>query len=169
MNIIFALILIVFAAFSRLIPHAPNFTPIISTALFAGAYLNKRYAYLVPVAAMLLSDALIGFYGISSMAFTYGSLLMIVALGLTMGKKVSALRIGSLSLAGAVLFFIVTNFGVWVLPYSIYPKTFAGLVQCYVMAIPFFGNTAYSALIYSALMFGVYELAEKFVFKTKTA
>jgi len=167
MNILFALVLILFAAFSRLIPHTPNFTPLISTALFAGAYLQKRFAFIVPLAALLMSDLLIGFYGFSSMAFVYGSFLLIVALGLMISNKVSTIRVAGLSLTGAVLFFIVTNFGVWVVPNSMYPRTFSGLVECYVMAIPFFGNTVISTLIFSAVMFGVYEAAERFVFKVK--
>ncbi len=168
MNILLALMLILFAAFSRLIPHAPNFTPVISIALFAGAYLKKRYAFLVPVAALFLSDAVIGFYDLGSMAFVYGTLLLIAALGLMLEKKISAGRILGLSLSGAVIFFITTNFAVWLFPGSMYPKTLAGLAQCYVMAIPFFGNTMLSTLIYSAAMFGVYELADKYVFKPKT-
>lgn len=169
MNILFALVLILFAAFSRLIPHAPNFTPVISTALFAGAYLQKRFAFLVPVAAMLMSDIVIGFYSPGSMTFVYGSLLLIVALGLTMSNKASVTRIAGLSLVGAVLFFVLTNFGVWLVPGSMYPKTLAGLIECYVMAIPFFGNTLLSTLVYSAAMFGAYEAAERFVFKPREA
>jgi hypothetical protein len=169
MNILFAFVLILFAAFSRLIPHAPNFTPVISIALFSGAYLEKRFAFLVPIAAMLMSDMIVGFYNPVSMAFVYGSLLAAVALGLMMNNKASMMRIGGFSLAGAVLFFVLTNFGVWVVPNSMYHRTFAGLVECYVMAIPFFGNTVYSALIYSAVLFGAYEMAERFVFKTREA
>lgn len=169
MNILFAFGLILFAAFSRLIPHGPNFTPVISIALFAGAYLQKRFAFLVPIAAMLMSDMIVGFYNPVSMAFVYGSLLIAVALGLTMNQKASMIRIGGFSAAGAVLFFVLTNFGVWVIPDSMYPRTLAGLVNCYIMAIPFFGNTLYSALIYSAVMFGAYEMAERFVFKTREA
>ncbi len=169
MNILFALVLILFAAFSRLVPHAPNFTPVISIALFAGAYLQKRFAFLVPLAAMLMSDLIVGFYSPVSMAFVYGSLLLIVAFGVTMNNKVSIMKIGGFSLAGAVLFFMLTNFGVWIVPNSLYPRTFAGLVECYVMAIPFFGNTIYSAVIYSALMFGAYEAAERFVFSRSLA
>lgn len=169
MNILFALVLILFAAFSRLIPHGPNFTPVISIALFAGAYLQKRFAFLIPLVAMLMSDLLIGFYSPVSMAFVYGSLLLTVALGIMMQEKTSTTRIGGLSLAGSILFFVLTNFGVWVIPNSIYPRTFAGLVECYVMAIPFFGNTLLSALIYSGLMFGAYKAAERYVFKTRIA
>ncbi len=167
MGILLALILILFAAFSRLIPHAPNFTPVISIALFAGAYLKKRYAFLVPVAALLISDLVIGFYGIETMAFVYGTIILIVAMGLLLEKKVSAGKLLGLSMVGAVVFFVTTNFAVWIVPGSIYPKTLAGLAQCYVMAIPFFGNTLLSTLVYSAAMFGVYEAAEKFVLKPK--
>ncbi len=167
MSIMLALILILFAAFSRLIPHAPNFTPVISIALFAGAYMKKRFALFVPVAALLLSDAIIGFYGLGTMAFVYGTIVLIAAAGLVLQKKISAGRILGLSLAGAALFFITTNFAVWLVPGSIYPKTLAGLAQCYVMAIPFFGNMVLSTLVYSAAMFGVYEAAERFVFKPK--
>ncbi len=168
MSIMLALILILFAAFSRLIPHAPNFTPVISIALFAGAYLKKRYAFFVPVAALLLSDLVIGFYDFGSMATVYGTILLIVAVGLMLEKKISAGKILGLSLTGAVVFFITTNFAVWMVPASIYPKTLAGLAQCYVMAIPFFWNMVLGTLVYSALMFGVYELAGRFVFKQKT-
>ncbi len=167
MNILLVFVLILFAAFTRLIPHAPNFTPVISIALFAGAYLQKRFAFLVPLAAMLMSDVIIGFYSPVSMAFVYGSFLLIVVLGLAMSGKVSMMRIGGFSLIGAVLFFVLTNFGVWLVPGSTYPKTLAGLVECYIMAIPFFGNTVVSAIVYSAALFGIYAAAEKFVFKAK--
>jgi len=167
MNILFALVLIIFAAFSRLIPHAPNFTPVISIALFAGAYVQKKFAFLVPIAALLMSDLVIGFYSFGSMVFVYGTILLIVAMGLILEKKVTAGKILGLSLAGAILFFITTNFAVWLLPNSMYPKTLAGLVECYIMAIPFFGNMVMSTLVYSAVMFGAYEMVERFVFKPK--
>jgi hypothetical protein len=169
MNILFPFILILLAAFSRLIPHAPNFTPIISLALFAGTYLQKKYAFVVPIAAMLMSDLLIGLYDPISMAFVYGSFLLIVTLGFMGRQKVSVARVAGLSFAGALLFFIVTNFGVWVVANSMYPKTLAGLIECYVMGIPFFRNTIISAFIYSAVLFGVYEAAEKFMLKTNEA
>ncbi len=168
MGILLAFILILFAAFSRLIPHAPNFTPVISITLFAGAYLKKAYAFLVPVAALFLSDMVIGFYGLEMMAFVYGTIILIVVMGRLLEKKVSAGKVLGLSLAGAAVFFVTTNFAVWLVPGSIYPKTLAGLAQCYVMAIPFFGNTLLSTLVYSAAMFGIYEVAEKFVLKPKT-
>ncbi|MCL5034493.1 MAG: hypothetical protein M1395_05265 [Bacteroidetes bacterium] len=169
MNILFVLVLVLFAAFSRLVPHAPNFTPVISIALFAGAYLKKGYAFLVPVTALFLSDLVIGLYGFGSMVSVYGTTLLIVAMGLMLEKKISAGRILGLSLAGATVFFVITNFAVWALPGSMYPMTLAGLGECYVMAIPFFGNTVLSTLIYSAVMFGSYELGTHYVLKPKEA
>ncbi len=167
MNILFVLVLVLFAAFSRLVPHAPNFTPVISIALFAGAYLKKRYAFLVPAAALLLSDLVIGFYGFGYMATVYATTLLIVAVGLLLEKKISAGKILGFSLVGATIFFIITNFAMWALPGSLYPQTSAGLVECYVAAIPFFGNMVLSTLIYSAVMFGAYELGTRYVLKPK--
>ncbi len=169
MNILFILTLILFAAFSRLIPHAPNFTPVISIALFAGAYLKKGFAFLVPIAALLVSDLIIGFYSLGSMATVYGTMLLIVAVGLILEKKVSAGKLLGLSLAGVTIFFITTNFAVWMIPGSMYPMTPAGLAECYVMAIPFFGNMVLSTLFYSAVLFGSYELGTRYVLKPKEA
>lgn len=169
MSTLFAFILILVAAFSRLIPHAPNFTPVISIALFAGTYFPKRLAPLVPIAAILASDIVIGFYDTTSMLFVYGSYILIALMGTAMQSKISAVRIGWYSLVASVLFFVLTNFGVWLAPGGMYPRTFSGLMECYVMAIPFFRNTLTSTIIFSAVMFGAYEAAEKFVFKTRTA
>ncbi|MEK7626837.1 MAG: DUF6580 family putative transport protein [Patescibacteria group bacterium] len=166
MNIFFAVLLIFFAAFSRLIPHAPNFTPMISVALFAGVYLEKRLALAIPLLALLLSDVFLGFYG-PLMAIVYGSTLLVSVFGFLMKGKVSIGRIAGTSFAGAVFFFVTTNFGVWALSGPAYPKTFAGLAECYTAAIPFFRNTLASTLIYSATLFGVYEIAAKYAWKTE--
>ncbi|MFH1192987.1 MAG: DUF6580 family putative transport protein [Candidatus Jorgensenbacteria bacterium] len=168
MNIFFAFVLIFFAVLSRLIPHAPNFTPVISVALFAGTYLKKPLAFTIPIAALLISDAIIGFYG-SLMLFVYGCLALITVLGFMMKGGVSVGTVAGFSLAGSVCFFVVTNFGVWALPNSMYPKTLTGLAECYVMAIPFFRNTIFSTLIYSAALFGAYELGERYVWRAKAA
>jgi len=166
MNIFFVFLLIFFAAFSRLIAHAPNFTPVISIALFAGTYLKKQFAFIVPIAALLVSDIIIGFYGLL-MLFVYGSLFLAVVLGFMMRNNVSIGKIAGFSLLGAVCFFIITNFGVWVLPGSMYPKTFTGLFECYLMALPFFRNTLLSALVYSAALYGVYEIAARYSRRTR--
>ncbi len=175
MNIVFVLILILGAAFSRLVPHAPNFTAIISMALFSGVYLSgkstgkKIVSILVPLGAMVLSDAIIGFYDLELMSFVYGSIVLISAVGLLFSGKSSVKNIAGSSILGAVIFFLVTNFGVWFVPGSMYPKTFGGLVESYIMGLPFFWNTLAGALFFSALLFGVYELGEKFAFRKKAA
>ena len=102
MNIFFAVLLIFFAAFSRLIPHAPNFTPMISVALFAGVYLEKRLALAIPLLALLLSDVFLGFYG-PLMAIVYGSTLLVSVFGFLMKGKVSIGRIAGTSFAGGRL------------------------------------------------------------------
>src|SRR5215470_3185154 len=151
--------MILAAAASRLIPHPPNVASITAVALFGGAYLSdKRLAFLVPIAALLLSDFILGFYG--HMEIVYGSFALVVCIGLWLRRRRSALRIASAALAGSILFFIITNFGVWVLD-SLYPKTMAGLAACYIAAIPFFQNTLMGDALYTAVLFGGFALAEK--------
>jgi hypothetical protein len=161
MNVSFALLLIFFAIFSRLIPHSPNFTPIISIALFAGTYMKNWLIFAVPIAALFISDCIIGFYNPFLMASVYGSVVLITILGFMIKNgNVSVKKVIGFSLAGSVCFFVITNFGVWALD-SIYPKTPAGLTECYIAAIPFFRNTISSTLLYSAALFGVYEVGLK--------
>ena len=153
------LLTIIFAAAAlRLLPHPSNFTPIGALALFAGAHFDdKRWALIVPLAAMFLSDLLIGFHG--QMPITYGAFAVIVCTGFLLREKKTALRVTGASLAAATFFFIVSNFGVWALD-GLYPMTLAGLVTCYIAAIPFFQNWLVSTLFYSAVLFGGFALLE---------
>ncbi len=158
-RLIVLVLMILAAAASRLIPHPPNVASITAVALFGGAYLtNKRLALIVPLAALLLSDLVLGFY--SHMEVVYGSFILVVCVGFWLQKNRSALRIGGAALASSVIFFIVTNFGVWAFE-SLYPKTAAGLLACYVAAIPFFQNTLAGDALYTAVLFGGFALAEK--------
>jgi hypothetical protein len=150
---------ILIAATLRLVPHPPNFTPIGAMALFGGAYLGRRWlAFAAPLAAMLLSDALIGFH--SGMPFVYASVALIVLIGGIGLARKSVLRIGAAALASSVLFFLVSNFGTWAVS-GMYPMTLAGLGACYVAAIPFFQNTVAGDLFYSGLLFGGFALLER--------
>jgi hypothetical protein len=152
--------IVVGAAAMRLIPHPPNFAPIMAIALFGGAYFaNKKAAFAVPLAAMFLSDLFLGFDG--SMPFVYGSFALTVCLGLMIRDRRSPLRIGSFALGGSVLFFIITNFGVW-LSGSLYPRTVEGLIACYIAAIPFFGNTLLGDVMYTLVLFGGFALAQRY-------
>src|SRR5690242_11341407 len=137
---IFALLsAILVAAVLRLVPHPPNFTPIGAMALFSGAYLGKRgLAFAAPLGAMLLSDAVLGFY--SGFWVTYLGVALIVLVGWLALSRVSVLRVAGAAIVSSVLFFLVSNFGTWALS-GMYPRTPAGLSACYAAAIPFFQNT----------------------------
>jgi hypothetical protein len=150
---------IVVAAALRLVPHPPNFSPIDAMALFGGAYLGRRgLAFVAPLGALLLSDAILGFY--HGMAFVYGSVALVVVVGWWVSSRRSPLRIGAAALASSVLFFVLTNFGVWLFS-GFYPLTATGLAACYVAAVPFFQNTLAGDLFYSALLFGGFALLER--------
>lgn len=144
------------AAFVRLLPHPPNFAPIAAMALFGGAYFNKKsLAFIVPLTALFLTDAIIGFYSYGWVV--YISFALIVVIGIVMLKKVSIKNVVITSLTASVSFFAITNFGVWALG-TLYPKTPAGLMESYIAAIPFFQNSLIGDLFFSGVMFGVYEL-----------
>jgi hypothetical protein len=153
--------IIISAALSRLLPHFPNVTPIAAVALFSGAYLaDRRLAFFVPLAAVFVSDIILGFYGPGEMAAVYVSFAIVVALGLWLREKRSALRIGSAAIAASLLFFVITNFAVWAFG-TLYPKTGAGLIECYIAALPFFRHTLAGDLSYTLLLFGGFALLER--------
>lgn len=144
--------MILAAAASRLIPPPPNFSPIAALALFGGAqFADKRLAFFVPLAAMFLSDLILGLH--SLIPVIYGCFAIIVCLGFLVRRNQSVWRIGGAAFLGAILFFVTTNFGVWLFG-SFYPKTEGGLLACYAAAIPFFWNTLSSDLIYTVFLFG---------------
>jgi hypothetical protein len=137
---------------ARFIPHPPNFSPVAALGLFAGAcFASKRVALLVPLLIMLASDAVLGFSAITPVV--YGTFAMIVWLGSGLRDQRSPLLVGTGALASAGVFFVVTNFGVWVLG-DLYPRTGAGLATCFAAGIPFFGYTVASDLFYSVVLFG---------------
>lgn len=147
--------MIIGGALMRLLPHAPNFAPIAAIALFGSVYLNKRYALILPIAAMFISDIFLGFH--DTMLYVYGAFLLTGIMGLWLRKHKNVLNILGSALASSVLFFLITNFGVWV--QGMYARDLSGLVQSYVMAIPFFKNTLLGNLFYTGVFFGSYELA----------
>jgi hypothetical protein len=150
--------MILAAALSRLIPHPPDFSPIAALALFGGAqFSDKRAAFLVPLAAMFLSDLVLGMHAL--IPIIYGSFALITCLGFRLRQRQDFWRISGAALLGAILFFVTTNGGVWLFG-SFYPKTGAGLLACYTGAIPFFWNTLASDLIYTLVLFGGVRAAE---------
>ena len=146
------------AAALRLVPHPPNFTPVGAIALFSGAYLGRRgLAFAAPLGAMVLSDAILGFY--EGFWMTYLAVALMVLVGWLALSRLSVARVAGAAIASAVVFFIASNFGTWALS-GMYPHTLAGLSACYVAAIPFFQNTVAGDLFYATLLFGGFRVAE---------
>lgn len=150
---------ILIAALLRLVPHPPNFTPIGAMALFSGAYLGRRWlAFAAPLGALLLSDLILGFY--PGVAFVYAATALAVLIGWALTRRRSLIGVTAAAVASAILFFLVTNLGMWLFS-GFYPVTQAGLVACFVAAIPFFQNSLAGDLVFSALLFGGWALAER--------
>lgn len=157
-KVLFMGALLLAAAFSRFIPHPPNFAPIAAMALFSGAYFSdKRIAFVFPLLAMFLSDLLLGLH--EGMWYVYLGFVAIVGMGFLLQNKVKVKNVLIASIGASSAFFVITNFGVWTMGYM-YPLTTAGLLQSYVAAIPFFQNAILGDLVYSGLLFGVYEFAK---------
>lgn len=151
--------IIFLVSLTRLVPHLPNFSPILALAIFGGAYLpNKKTVFLIPISAMFLSDLILGFH--SQIYAVYGCILILSFLGRTIQNKINIRNLTITGISGSLIFFIVTNFSVW-LGDNLYPLTLNGLIQCYVMAIPFFHNTLISTFIFLAILFTGYSFAEK--------
>ncbi len=159
-GLIAVVVVVLVAAVLRIIPHPPNFTPIAAMALFGGAYFtNKKLAFLVPMAAMLLSDLFIGFH--SGMPSIYISFVLIVLIGMRISNNIKPKSVIIGSLSASVLFFVITNFAVWVMSATMYSKDFSGLIACYVAAIPFFHNTLMGDLVFTSVLFGGFYLVKQ--------
>ncbi|MDB6040540.1 MAG: conserved rane protein of unknown function [Verrucomicrobiales bacterium] len=157
-NVIVGMILA--AAASRFIPHPFNFSPIGAIALFSGTQLlDKRAAFLVPLAAMLIADFISGFHVL--IPFVYACFALSVCIGFWVRQKRSVARITTGAVIGSLIFFTITNFGVWLL-LGTYPHSSSGLMACYLAGIPYFQNTVLSDLFYSGVLFGGFAIAEHY-------
>jgi len=156
--------LIIAAALLRLVPHIPNFAPITAIGLFSGTYLNKRWALVIPVVALLFSDFFIGFYNWQVMVAVYGSFVISSLLGIWLKKRKSAGNTALVTLAASLQFYLITNFAVWAFG-GLYPATAEGLVASYVNALPFLRNTLLGDFFYVGIMFGAYELVRYYLSK----
>ena len=153
-NIIIASI-IVLAVLSRLVPHPPNFAPITGIALFSSKKINnKLFGVFLPIIPLFISDLSIGISFTN--IFVYLSFIMIYFLG-SISRKIDVKTV----FLSSVIFFILTNLGVW---YLGYPKNIEGLITCFTLAIPFFVNTILGDLFYSFILFRSYKAAEKIKF-----
>ena len=159
--------IIVAAALMRLLPHWPNFTPVAAMALFAGTYFErKQFAFAIPIAAMFLSDLVLGFTAL--MPAVYLSFVVTVVIGATIRKHISVRNVLLASFASTVIFFLITNFAAW-LVFPFYPQNFLGLMESYMaglvffndgsQGISFFVNDLLGTTFFSAVFYGVYYLA----------
>ena len=156
MNRIFLLFIVLLAVATRIAPHPPNFTPIFSIALFSGICFRNKFSFLVPLSIMIISDIYIGNF---QMAFwVYPSLLLIYFIGKLFIKKLNYLNVFTASVISSILFFVITNFGVWNVGY---PKTIEGFMLCYLAAIPFFKNTLMASIFYSSILYFIYDFVLK--------
>ena len=149
----FSISLILLLAFSRLIPHPPNFTPIIALAIMSSYFFKNIYfSILVLLISMLLSDIFIGFH--LNMVFVYVSLFLIIIIFNKVINKITYKNLFLFSLFGSLIFFIISNFGVWLVT-DLYENNLNGLLSCYILAIPFFKNTFLSTVFFSYVTFFV--------------
>lgn len=166
-----ALMLMILAvALTRLIPHPPNFSPVEAMALFGGAYFAKRsWAIVLPLIALFISDLALGlmmggvyfeYFVSASFLMIYATIALLSILGFGLRGKITIARVASFSVISSLIFFLVTNFGVW-LGSTMYPQTFAGLLAAYTAGLPFLQNGLLGTLFYAAMLFGSFELLKQ--------
>ena len=159
MKYLFCCFLILIGVLFRLVPHAPNFTPMLTIALMSGLYVKNKFSILLPILIMLVSDLFIGSYAIAP--WVYVSILMIFLIGRLI--KNTALNILLYSIISSFVFFLLTNFGVWIS--GGYAYSFEGLVLCYTMAIPFFKNTLISTVLFSGIFYSLHYFLDVSILK----
>lgn len=169
-SMLFVMILI--AAFSRILPHMPNFSPLGAIGVFGAAYFTKKWqTFLIPILSTWLSDLFINnvIYAQYYPTFTwfyqgfywqYGSYLFITFISVFLLKKISSKRIIMATLCSTIFFFFITNFGCWI-DNTAYPQDFAGLISCYVAGLPFLKGTFLGDVFYSTILFGTFAWAQR--------
>lgn len=155
-SLLISLLLIAVGLSGRLLPHPWNMTPITAIALFSTAYLSLRYSFLVFAVTMVVADLFLGFYQWHIMVAVYASFALVGVIGLIVRKNKSAGRVLGCTLLSSVLFFMITNWAVWQFS-GMYVHSFEGLMQAYILAIPFFKNSLAGDLLYSGVLFGLVE------------
>jgi hypothetical protein len=159
------------SALGRLIPHAPNVTPVGGSCLFAGSRIAGIWAYLLPLAVMVATDPIVGHAGGARSGYSwsspliYASFMINVWIGRHLVRRVTPVRVGAAAFLCSAQFFVVTNLGVWLTAIvrhdPIYQANLSGLLLCYTEALPFWGRTLAGDLFYSGVLFGLYELLSR--------
>ncbi len=155
------ILLIVFAILSRFVPHVSNAAAITALAIFAGVYLPKKQAIALPLAARLITDAVIGFFAWPQMIAVYGAHAIGVLFGLWIKKSQGNrkwLRVVASGFAASVIFFLITNFA-FLYPEPQYMHNWGGIVLSYINGLPFLRGTIIGDVGYVVALFGAYEFA----------
>ena len=173
---------IVLIAVSKLFPHPDNFTPILGLAIFGGAmFIRKRIFLYITVFALFVSDFIFNNYvhpeyftnksGIiifsDYMIWVYVSILLVIVAASYILKKFNYPKLFFTAIGGAIVFFLITNFGSWLSSPELYTRDFTGLINSYVAGIPFFRSTLISNILFSFIVFGIYDIAVRYIFKEK--
>lgn len=181
-RVLMLIVLIIAAASARLLPHLHNLAPMTAVTLFAAAYLpNRRWSLLLPLVAMFLSDVVLYAtkdvayrdQALSNMLFVYSAFAVVAGLGQWLRGRVTVGRAIGTALTCSVVFFLITNFGAWLvdlwMPKPTYLPSFQGIIDCYIAGVPFFGGTFAGDLIYTAALFGGMAWLERRVPQTSPA
>lgn len=151
--------LILAGVFWRIAPHPSNVTPVLAAALFTGVRISVTASVGTTLGTMLLSDLVLGFHPV--MPWVYGSLFLVGLMGNRYRNGINVYNVWFPAFLGSVLFFLATNTGVWVTT-ALYPKTAGGLLECFIMALPFFRNSLFGDILFSTAIFSVYALSKKY-------
>ncbi len=153
---------------TRLLPHLPNVAPVTAVALAAGVYLGKKWALILPLIALFISDIFVGFYEWPLMLAVYGSFAVIGTLSWWLKKNKNVVNVAAASLYASVFFFLTTNLAVWAFsPW--YSQDLAGLIYCFQLALPFFRYTLLGDLFYVSVIFGAFELVRLMIKQRRLA
>ncbi len=157
---------VVAAVAMRFLPHVWNFTPVVAMLLLAASHMKPKYLW-VPIAALMASDFALNLWvyhapGGLDQYFTWAAWLVVLGLALLAlrGKKLGLGRLAGATLTSSTLFFLISNFGVWIAG-GLYPRTWSGLASCFTLALPFFRNAALGDLLYVGAFFGLYALIQQ--------
>ncbi len=153
-KLLLPVIIICVAALMRIFPHVPNIAPITAMALFGGMYMERKYALILPLVALFLSDLFLGFH--NTVVFVYVSFGLVAVLGIVGRERKTIGRVLGMTLFSSLLFFFITNFGVWLVS-GMYEKSVQGLITCFTYALPFLRNTLVGDFMYMGLLVGGYE------------
>lgn len=147
-------VILVLGILSRVVLHIPNFSPVYALALFGGVYMDKRLSLVLPVILLMVTDLILGVY--PDAPFTWAAMAAMAVFGWMLRDNKKTGRVLIVSALASVVFFVMSNFGVWMMG-GLYPATPQGLIDCYVMAVPFFKNTMISTVVYATILVLGYE------------